>query len=662
MQRRFLRLGAALLFAAGAVTADPASVDLNLEGRVALRAAVEKVYQDHRIDHGPWVLNHDVLNMIRTRVIYSLAECRILKDRWNDPVTQADLDAEWDRVLRDTNDPAMLNDLYRALEYNPILIREIVLRPLVAERRFLRHFSADAEIHAARRHLLHTLMARADSVDPEFLAKLYGVEYFRDNVVLVEPEVLPYDTDSDAITLPPTAFYSFFSGLPGDDRVWSASEYRDSFMLRRVLRRGTSSAEMETIQVSKIHPRPWLDRQIQAMKPGDLLRDLPEKASRIVSQVPPSIFESYDCEPDQWHAMSIDGAPEGRDRHTIVWTGAEMIVWGGMTYRYEYSGGRYNPALDAWSPTSEENVPTARYYHRAFWTGSRMLVWGGRGYASNIESTFKQSGGLYDPVSDTWTFTSVEDAPDARAAFFAVWTGTKMIVWGGWNGADYFETGGIYDPVEDTWSSVLDTTAPPGRNGDMAVWTGTEMVVWGGYGEGLYQYTGGRYDPANNSWSAISVDNTPSPRTSIGAFLTGNGVLIWGGWDGTFSQTGALYDLRTDTWSEISTEGAPTARDVHTACYTGRELFVWGGWGWVDASDNPDDDFLDTGGLYRPGLDTWTPTSMNGMPTARYWARCVWTGSRILLWGGFPHTTDGAAYTPSCYTNQKEFVDPVAGR
>jgi hypothetical protein len=34
----------------------------------------------------------------------------------------------------------------------------------------------------------------------------------------------------------------------------------------------------------------------------------------------------------------------------------------------------------------------------------------------------------------------------ARAYHSAVWTGTQMIVWGGWNGTDVLNTGGRYTP------------------------------------------------------------------------------------------------------------------------------------------------------------------------------------------------------------------------
>ena len=67
-----------------------------------------------------------------------------------------------------------------------------------------------------------------------------------------------------------------------------------------------------------------------------------------------------------------------RSVHTAVWTGSEMIVWGGEFSGYSNTGGRYNPSTDSWTATSLTNAPSARDGHTAVWTGSEMIVWGGR--------------------------------------------------------------------------------------------------------------------------------------------------------------------------------------------------------------------------------------------------------------------------------------------
>jgi hypothetical protein len=36
------------------------------------------------------------------------------------------------------------------------------------------------------------------------------------------------------------------------------------------------------------------------------------------------------CIGDTWTPTNLTGAPDARDSHTAVWTGSEMIVWGGL--------------------------------------------------------------------------------------------------------------------------------------------------------------------------------------------------------------------------------------------------------------------------------------------------------------------------------------------
>jgi hypothetical protein len=70
-----------------------------------------------------------------------------------------------------------------------------------------------------------------------------------------------------------------------------------------------------------------------------------------------------------------------------------------------------------------------------------MIVWGGTGSAGPYFNT----GGRYNPNTDSWTATSAISVPDARRSHTAVWTGSEMIVWGG--GPDFpeaFNTGGRY--------------------------------------------------------------------------------------------------------------------------------------------------------------------------------------------------------------------------
>jgi hypothetical protein len=54
-----------------------------------------------------------------------------------------------------------------------------------------------------------------------------------------------------------------------------------------------------------------------------------------------------------------------------------MIVWGGTNGSHLNSGGHYDPGNDTWAATTAISAPTGRYDHAAVWTGKRMIVWGG---------------------------------------------------------------------------------------------------------------------------------------------------------------------------------------------------------------------------------------------------------------------------------------------
>ena len=62
-----------------------------------------------------------------------------------------------------------------------------------------------------------------------------------------------------------------------------------------------------------------------------------------------------------------------------------------------------------------------------------------------------------------------------------MWTGSEMIVWGGYDGITHLNTGGRYNPGTDSWTATSTTNAPTGRFDHTAVWTGSEMIVWGGF-------------------------------------------------------------------------------------------------------------------------------------------------------------------------------------
>jgi N-acetylneuraminic acid mutarotase len=281
----------------------------------------------------------------------------------------------------------------------------------------------------------------------------------------------------------------------------------------------------------------------------------------------------YNYQTNSWSDITALNAPSKRVGHTAIWTGTEMIVWGGYDNDPDNvlnSGAKYNPATDSWSPLSTINAPIGRNDHTAIWTGTEMIIWGGH------NGDYVNTGSKYNPITDTWIPISTINAPIGRNDHTAIWTGTEMIIWGGHNG-DYVNTGSKYNPITDTWIPISTINAPSERRRHAAIWTGTEMIVWGGLGSGASN-TGGRFNPNTNTWIATSLINAPARGFGYTAIWTGTEMIIWGGGLGSnYFQTGGRYNPNTNTWIATSLLNAPNAREGHTAMWIGTEMIIWGG-------------------------------------------------------------------------------------
>jgi hypothetical protein len=294
---------------------------------------------------------------------------------------------------------------------------------------------------------------------------------------------------------------------------------------------------------------------------------------------------AYDPQAKVWSATSQTGAPAARHSHTAVWTGSAMLVWGGFgTSGLAAAGGVYDPATDTWKPMSTANQPAPRQAHSALWTGSKMLVWGGKSGGSVLGT-----GGLYDPATDTWTAVAAQGAPSARYDHAAVWTGSHMLVWAGYNLFDWLKDGATFNPAAagGAWLAPMSTTgAPSAREGATAVWTSSRLLVWGGWTGGPYEDSGGLFDPAagaSGAWIATSKSGAPSPRMEQVGVWTGSDLVVWGGC-GSDSCAQVLDDggrfapdASGGQWAPIASQPALTARRGHTAVTTGASILVWGG-------------------------------------------------------------------------------------
>ncbi|MBK9261382.1 MAG: hypothetical protein IPM54_16455 [Polyangiaceae bacterium] len=346
---------------------------------------------------------------------------------------------------------------------------------------------------------------------------------------------------------------------------------------------------------------------------------------------------------DAWEPTPWKDAPSARSNHVAVWTGSEMIVWGGdVGGGNTNTGGMLNVAGYKWKSTSTSNAPTSRKEARAVWTGTKMIVWGGDNGGA------LQTGGVFDPVTNTWTATTTVNAPSPRYGHSIVWTGTKMLVWGGTDGINYYGDGAAYDVGADTWETIPPNGLPPSaRAYHSAVWTGTDMVVFGGYGfNGLdfgYLGDGGEFDPNAASWVSVK-DGQPPARARHGSAWTGTEMIIWGGQDSanSLSPTGARYKPKIE-WSVITSDSAPELRQFHTHVWIAPQLIVWGG-------QNVNNVQLSSGALYDPVTNSWSKKPIPSGPTARTQHSSVNASGKLIIFGGS---------TPSGLTNTGAILDPT---
>lgn len=293
-----------------------------------------------------------------------------------------------------------------------------------------------------------------------------------------------------------------------------------------------------------------------------------------------------------------------------------------------------------WKPLPAEGAPSARYLHTAVWTGSKMIIWGGFGATDAAAD-----GGIYDPATDTWSPMSTAGQPAPRTNYSAVWTGSTMIIWGGTVNSKPVATGGAYDPAKDTWTAVSAGSAPKPRFNHSAVYTGSTMIVWGGYdffdwfGDGAtLDLSGG----GGGSWvGATAAVGSFIPREGHTGVWTGSRMLIWGGWTGgPYDGNGSQFNPTGGSWTPMSTTDAPSARGEHVSVWAGDELVVWGGCGEGTCSSVYGD-----GGRFTPDESGghWTHVAEQPGLSPRRGAAGVTTGSEIYIWGGRSNAKDRLA-------------------
>jgi hypothetical protein len=339
----------------------------------------------------------------------------------------------------------------------------------------------------------------------------------------------------------------------------------------------------------------------------------------------------------------IAAAPiAGRIGHTAVWTGTEVVVWGGLEPAagdeapgYPVGGAAFDPRTDTWRTVSEAPI-LGRVGHSAVWTGTEMIVFGGR----RGDRVGLSDGAAYAPTSDTWRPITRLEHDEARYAHEALWTGDRMLIAGGSGAAARPRDRGwqllAFDPAAgrgaDGWRSLVPPHFREGARAGMA-WTG-ESIIAAALGRG-HTATVAVYRPDEDRW--YSLPNVVlSSRADLHPVVSGPEVLFLTPEPGPAAvdePLSAAYDTSGSCWRAVA--DPPADHPALAIPVAGDDLVLFSG---------------ARGLAYQPSSDTWW--SLPAEPRAgRVDAPVVWAGDRLFTWGGWtaaggPALADGLTFTP----------------
>ena len=256
----------------------------------------------------------------------------------------------------------------------------------------------------------------------------------------------------------------------------------------------------------------------------------------------------------------------GRSDPAGVWTGDELLIWSGVVFdpasgeSSPSDGAAYDPIANSWTSLPEAPI-AGRGYAAAVWTGEEMLVWGG-----GVDGSSVSDGAAYNPTTKAWrplpTFSMTNTIRPT-----AIWTGTEMIVLEGINGGDH---GAAYNPASDTWRTIA---APPGRSVTpypQAVWTGDRAIVELGAGINDQPILA-EYDPIGDAWQTMDPPQIASGARPALVWTGAELLMLGGGGDGPK----AAWDPASDTWRLLLATNATLLNN--TPVWTGDAVLFWNG-------------------------------------------------------------------------------------
>jgi N-acetylneuraminic acid mutarotase len=242
--------------------------------------------------------------------------------------------------------------------------------------------------------------------------------------------------------------------------------------------------------------------------------------------------------------QDADGSPPARWGHSMAWdtVSQRVIMFGGFdgsTYFNDLWW--YDPVENTWSQMQAQDAPdspTARYAHSIVWDGQKVIMFGGIDSSNN----YKNDLWWYEPTSGTngaWIKQIEQDtvgSPSVRRYHSMVRDGQKVIMFGGFDGADDKNDLWWYDPGLNTWAEMITNGAvgsPSARWGHSMVWdtASQRVIMFGGLDDSntFFKNDLWWYDPGVNTWAQQIAVGSPSAREFHSMVWDGTRVIMFGG-------------------------------------------------------------------------------------------------------------------------------------
>ena len=339
-----------------------------------------------------------------------------------------------------------------------------------------------------------------------------------------------------------------------------------------------------------------------------------------------------------------------------AWTGNELVVWSGVPSTSDecgmdegggslcgdpavFDGAAYSPATDTWRTIADGPVPAGgaptQVIPQGVWTGTELVVWGGWGLPI---------AAAYDPVSDSWRDLPPGPLADREQHAVVAWDG-RVAVLGGRQPLGPGELqprldGAVLDPRTGEWSSLPELPA-----GDPMMAPGlVSATVANGRLFVVARVTADAYvlDPDGTQWRNLGAADVDGFLNPVGV-AAGRWLFATSGGPDRPTTVAAVLDLTSGQWTR--TADPPIVTSGYLSAGAGDRVLAMAG-RWTNDTSAP------AAVSWDPATDSWT--ELPPPPLAhRVGAAVAWTGNELLVWGGAstggvggPSHVDGAAYHP----------------